>query len=68
MKATLFQLTGNYWEAYTAQEPDEIKAAQLVFCFAAKEKLAATDIYSKISTKFPSAQVVMCSTAHHHLC
>ena len=63
MKATLFQLTGNYWEAYTAQEPYETKAAQLVFCFAAKEKLASTDIYNKISAKFPSAQVVMCSTA-----
>jgi hypothetical protein len=56
-------LTGNEWETYGIKTSDETATAQLVLCFAAKEKLAAADIYTTISSKFPQAQIVMCSTA-----
>jgi hypothetical protein len=63
MKTTLFQLAGNEWKTYGIKDLKNGDDAQLVLCFAAKEKLAAADIYALVSAKFPAAQIVLCSTA-----
>lgn len=63
MKTTLFQLEGDQLVAPAANANDKANAPELVICFAAKEKLAKPGVYTTINTKFPGAQIAMCSTA-----
>lgn len=63
MKTTLFQLEGDQLVAPAANANDKANAPELVLCFASKEKLAKPGVYTAINTKFPGAQIAMCSTA-----
>jgi hypothetical protein len=63
MKTAIYQLENNKWITNSKEDLEQIDNAELVMCFAAKDKLADTATYVAISQKFPKAQVTMCSTA-----
>jgi len=63
MKTTLLQLTEDRWITDNSVDLTEAEKAQLVICFGSSQKLTDSDIYTKVSEKFPHAEVAMCSTA-----
>ncbi|MFT3702180.1 MAG: FIST N-terminal domain-containing protein [Agriterribacter sp.] len=63
MQTTLFHLHGDILAPANANECGNAKNAQLVLCFASKEKLNNPGSYASIRKHFPSAQIAMCSTA-----
>lgn len=63
MKTALVKLLGNEFEVLGETKLEEVENSQLVLCFAAKEILAEPGIYQRVSTRFPSAQVLMSSTS-----
>ncbi|MEQ1796820.1 MAG: FIST N-terminal domain-containing protein [Lacibacter sp.] len=63
MKTALLQLTEDRWITDSSVDLTETEKAQLVICFGSSQKLTDSDIYKKVSEKFPHAEVAMCSTA-----
>jgi hypothetical protein len=63
MKAAILQFDEQQWTVHPSSKNFNIRNAQLVLCFAAKKMLTGSGIYEKIKNKFPSSEVVMCSTA-----
>jgi hypothetical protein len=63
MKTTLFHYSRPNWvEISSSGKPDSQKA-QLILCFGGKSELMDSLIYPSLKTKFPQAEIVLCSTA-----
>lgn len=63
MKASLYQFVENTWTMHPKSQPLEEQEATLVLCFGSKAMLEVDTIYSTIQSKFPAAQIALCSTA-----
>jgi len=63
MTTSLYRFSENNWLKHSMSKlSDELKA-QLVLCFASKSIMESESIYSLVKSKFPSAEIAMCSTA-----
>lgn len=63
MKTSLYQFVENTWTKHAKSQPLEEHKATLVLCFGSKAMLEVDTIYATIQSKFPAAQVALCSTA-----
>jgi hypothetical protein len=63
MNTALFSLSENEFIAHPLSGAFNEETAQLVLCFGGKELLLNENKYALIKEKFPSAEVVLCSTA-----
>lgn len=63
MKTSLYQFVENTWAKHPKSQPFEEHNATLVLCFGSKAMLEADAIYSTIKSKFPAAQIALCSTS-----
>lgn len=63
MKTALFQLRQDEWIKHEKSQPLNEEKAQLVLCFTARAVLEKKLLYGLLSTKFPNAHIVTCSTA-----
>jgi hypothetical protein len=63
MKTSIFQLSDNVWEIGPQHAACDCQKAQLVLCFSSKQILEEKDIYHRVQSKFPAAQIAFCSTA-----
>jgi hypothetical protein len=63
MRTSLYQLTNNEWTIKKSPKPVDEASADLVLCFAAKSILQNDGIFQTVQSKFPAAQIAMCSTA-----
>jgi hypothetical protein len=62
MIAKIYKYTNNSWESkYEIEQASS--DVNLVLCFASKQLLGNPNIHQTIKEKFPSANIVMCSTA-----
>ncbi|RXP45150.1 histidine kinase [Lutibacter sp. HS1-25] len=63
MNTSLYKFTENIWTKHQKSQSLDDDKAQLVLCFGSKTMLEDKDIYSTVKTKFPAAQISICSTA-----
>jgi hypothetical protein len=63
MKTSLFKLEENNWTKHQNSQPFEEEKATLVLCFGSKAILEVDSIYSTVQSKFPTAQIALCSTS-----
>lgn len=63
MKTSLYQFVENTWTKHPKSQPFEEHKATLVLCFGSKAMLEVDTIYSTIQSKFPAAQITLCSTS-----
>lgn len=63
MKTSLYQFVENTWTKHPKSQPLEEHKATLVLCFGSKAMLEVDTIYSTIQSKFPTAQITLCSTS-----
>ena len=63
MKTTLYRFTDSNWVRHAAGKPIDEKSANLVLCFGSKSILQNTAVYQDLKAKFPSANIVISSTA-----
>ncbi len=63
MKATLCSCSMDRMVTHPKSDDLAPEEVQLVFCFGAKAVIEAKDAYTMLRTKYPSAQIIICSTA-----
>lgn len=63
MLTTLYNFSENNWITHPNSQHFDDSKANLVLCFASKAILTSKTIFSTVTTKFPQAQIAMCSTA-----
>lgn len=63
MKTSIYQFVENTWTKHPKSQPLEEQKATLVLCFGSKAMLEVKTIYSTIQSKFPAAQITLCSTS-----
>ena len=63
MKTALYQVLDNNWVKDPKSQVVVEEKVDLVLCFASKEKLFDTHIYTNFRAKFPVAEIAMASTA-----
>ena len=63
MKTSLYEFIENAWTKHPKSQPLEEHEATLVLCFGSKAMLEVDTIYSTIKSKFPAAQIALCSTS-----
>ena len=63
MRSSIFQFSGNEWNAHPEYDNCDKSITQLILCFASKKILADPDIYKSIKQRFPASQIALCSTA-----
>lgn len=63
MKAALYKFHSGQWQRHPQSQPLSEDAARLVLCFASRSALETSPIYSQLHTRFPHAEIVICSTA-----
>jgi hypothetical protein len=63
MKTSLYQFVENTWTKHPKSQPLEEHKATLVLCFGSKAMLEVDTIYSTVQSKFPTAQITLCSTS-----
>lgn len=63
MKTSLYQFLENNWTKHEISQSVDDSKANLVLCFASKSVLQPKTIYASVKSKFPSAEIALCSTA-----
>lgn len=63
MLTSLFQFRNAQWEKHPVSQLFDNKGAQLVLCFGGKKVLENKNIYSDVKDQFPTADIILCSTA-----
>lgn len=63
MKATLCSCSPDRMVSHPKSDELSPAETQLVFCFGAKAVIEAQDAYTMLRTKYPFAQIIICSTA-----
>lgn len=63
MNTSLYHFSENNWVKHPLSRLADDTKAQLVLCFASKSKMQSGNFYTSLQAKFPSAEIVMCSTA-----
>jgi hypothetical protein len=63
MKTSLYEFIKNTWTKHPKSQPLEEHQATLVLCFGSKAMLEVDTIYTTIQSKFPAAQIALCSTS-----
>ncbi len=63
MNTSLYQFSENNWVKHPMSRLNNDSQANLVLCFASKAILQSGTAYTSVKTKFPNAEIAMCSTA-----
>lgn len=63
MKVSLYTLKQGKEEKHPASDEVEENKVQLVLCFGQRKWLSEADLYEKLHARFPSARIVIASTA-----
>ena len=63
MVASIVQYSDNAWSKHAVSHSLADEDAQLVLCFAAIEILKNDTLFATVRTKFPKAEIAICSTA-----
>jgi hypothetical protein len=63
MKTSLYQFVENTWTKHPKSQSIEEHQVTLVLCFGSKAMLEVDTIYATIQSKFPTAQIALCSTS-----
>ena len=63
MNTALYKFSENVWSKHPKSQSFDDDKANLVLCFGSKAMLEMDNIYSTVKSKFPDAQISMCSTA-----
>ncbi|MBO0949649.1 FIST signal transduction protein [Fibrella forsythiae] len=63
MVASIVQYSDNAWSKHAVSHSLADEDAQLVLCFAAIEILKNDALFATVRTKFPKAEIAICSTA-----
>lgn len=63
MKTSLYRFSENNWTKHPISQLVEETKAQVVLCFGEKSLLQSESIYESLKSKFPLAEIAMCSTA-----
>ncbi|HEY5406456.1 MAG TPA: FIST N-terminal domain-containing protein [Ginsengibacter sp.] len=63
MKTNLFLLSKDNWVSHPSNKTMEKNSVQLLLCFGEKQIFTNESMYTDLRTKFPNAEITMCSTA-----
>jgi hypothetical protein len=63
MNVSLFQYDNEQWKPNPLYKSAAMSNIRLALCFSGKEILQREETYPKIKSRFPDAEIVMCSTA-----
>jgi hypothetical protein len=63
MKTSLYRFSENNWTKHPISQLAEETKAQVVLCFGERSLLQSETIYESLKSKFPLAEIAMCSTA-----
>jgi len=63
MKTAIYQYKNDQWSTHPQSKGLNETSVQLVLCFGEKKDLNNPLVYEMLRSKFPSAEIVICSTA-----
>jgi len=63
MKTALYQVSESNWTKHSMSDPVDDEKASLVLCFATKSRLKQDHFYDSFKSRFPAAEIAMCSTS-----
>ena len=63
MKTAIFSYNRQQWKGHPNNDVPDKEKVQLVLGFGNKQILATEDIYAKLHSEYPAAEIALCSTA-----
>lgn len=63
METALYRFFDNHWVQHSVSQKIDDAIVQLVLCFSSKKMIHQIPVYEIIRTKFPKAEIAICSTA-----